>query len=111
MNSTPCFEPTNFNKLKELILKNNTQINLSEKLIADKETLAYELAFENKYLEYVASTPPMIVVIDTTNTIPTYTCTPDADSLSFSPYESRFELDNDMKTRKDDWCSIINTLL
>lgn len=78
-------------------------------MVADKEIVSKELSTETKYIELVENSNfDEIIVIDKNNEIPPYSCIIDDNSLKMSAYESRFDTEKDIETRRNDWCEIIH---
>jgi len=108
MNNTDCLNAKVFDLFKAYIEENATEIKLQERLVADTETTAKEVSFEDKYVELVQHSKfDEIIVIDKTKKIPPYSCKIAGDSLSLSAYASRFDTDQDVAARKKDWCALI----
>jgi hypothetical protein len=112
MKDNECFETKNFDQLKTQIVENNDVIQLHERLVADTTTSALELSIQNKFLELVrVEGNDEIIVIDKNGSLPTYSCAIVNGQLKLSAYESRFDTEQDVKQRRNDWCKIVNELV
>lgn len=112
METKTCFNIDTFSMLATLIDEKGKTILLHERLIAGENVIAKEISFEHYLIEFVSQNmTSKIIVIDTEKNIPAYACKEKNGKLSFSAYESRFDIDKDIQDRKDNWCMLVKKIL
>lgn len=112
MKEKNCTAITNYAIVKNYILKNGRQIRLSERLVCDLKTTAQEVAFEDKFIEYVVNdNDSKIIIINRKEYIPAYFCQQAETQLILQAYASCFETEDSLKERELDWCNLVSKIL
>ncbi len=112
MKTIDCFEINTFSEVLNIIKNRGEIVFLDTKILAQKNTAAKEVIFENFTLAFVENNPNVeIVIIDATHKIPTYVVSKNDKSVDFSAYESRMDTALDTQLRKDTWCKLVNKIL
>lgn len=109
MKNNNCLDSESFDLLKNEIVENNTTVYLHKRVVADTTIMSKELSANNRYLELIEQqNGEKIIVIDPSNKIPPYSCSMENERLILSAYEARFDTENDIKVRNDDWCDLVS---
>jgi len=112
METVNCFEIDTFSKVLNVIQNQGETVLLDTKVVAQKNTTAKEVVFENFSLAFVEDNAnAAIVIVDATHAIPTYVVSKNAESVDFSAYESRLDTEADVQQRKDTWCMLVSKVL
>ncbi|MFK7749604.1 MAG: hypothetical protein AB8B65_14505 [Kordia sp.] len=111
METVNCFEIHTFSKVLNVVQNKGTSVFLDTKLVIQKDTKAKEYVFENFVLESIENREDMIVIIDGTKVIPTFTVSKVGTSLNFSAYASRIDSEDEKQQRKDIWCQLATKIL
>jgi hypothetical protein len=106
-----CLLVKHFNTITDYIKVQGKQIKLSKRLLSDKESLLLEISVSNRYLELEEYQGyKRIIVIDKSedNKISAYFVSNKNNEILISAYYSRFDIEEDIKTRTEDWCNVIS---
>jgi hypothetical protein len=113
-NGENCLTNDNFNIVKRYLLKNGAQVKLyMAGIITDTTTSSIQLLFEDKTI--ALTDPPnynRIIIIDRNDKgkIPVYFVSNKKNPCELSAYYSVIDTDENIKTRKDDWCKIVTKM-
>jgi hypothetical protein len=108
-----CLTIENFNFVASFIEDNSEKMNVSERLLSEKESLVLEISFEERFVQPVDyKNYKKIIIIDKNgdNKIPPYFVSIENNKIQISAYYSRLDTDEDLKIRTEDWCNIVSVL-
>lgn len=109
-----CLSIANFNLVKKFILENGSNSKLYKiGVVADTNIMSQQIIIDNKILILVDSGQnDHIIVLDTSNPdeIPAYFVAVEKNKCEISAYYSVLDTDISIKTRKNDWCNIIEKI-
>ncbi len=106
-----CLLAKYFNTIADYIKVQGEQIKLSKRLLSDKESLSLEISISNRYLELEEYQDyKRIIVINKSENhkISAYFVSNENNKILISAYYSRFDIEEDIKTRTEDWCNVIS---
>ena len=108
-----CLTMDNFNSIVSFIEDHGEQIKISERLLSDKESLALEISIGSRFVQLENyQDHKNIIIIDKNedDKTPPYFVSKKNNEIQISAYYSRFDTDEDLKIRAEDWCDIVSEL-
>ena len=102
-----CLTIEAFDNIASYIEENGLQSHLSEILLADRTSIAWISSTDDKVL---ALDGDKIIIKDKSNIIPPYFLSKEHNTIDISAYYSRFDSEQDVETRKEDWCNLVAQL-